>query len=89
MNRYTIGNYTRISKAAARKMYYNGEDIVLCACKMRPGAPWYPEAIINKNMDIAPFNEFQKVVNNFEWYNCSTETGRYTAYYKIEKAATT
>lgn len=69
-------HYTRISKAAARKAYAAGETVYFCPVKLNPESPWgllwYP-----CNNDIP----FEKIVNEFEWYNCTAETGRYAAFY--------
>ena len=84
MNRYIISdnvkkvNYERITKAAARKLFNNGDNVYICACNMRPGWPWFPEARINNNNE----SNFEKVVNTFTFYNCiNNETGKYASYY--------
>ena len=67
--------YKRVSKPMARKAYDTGKDVVICACKLRPGKPWYPEAIIN-NLSKNSFNS-----SEYEWYNCNAEAGYYAAFY--------
>ena len=69
--------YKRVSKPMARKAYDTGKDVVICACKLRPGKPWYPEAIIN-NLSK---NSFNSSVNEYEWNNCNAEAGYYAAFY--------
>lgn len=76
--------YTRISKALAR-VYYNeskpGEaKFCLCPCKLRPGYPWSPHMKAYKKDE----QDFDKLVSNFEWYNCSYEAGYYAAFYRVE-----
>lgn len=83
MNKYTIDGYTRISKARARKMFNNSETVYFCACNLKPGYPWYPEAAIKKEYT---FNTFENAVNCFEFYNCvNSETGKYAAFYTREE----
>ena len=83
MRQYSIGGYTRISKAAARRAFNSGETVCFCACNMRPGAPWYPETAA----DNSDGGSFAAVVGWAEHYNCTcAETGRYLAYYRAEAA---
>jgi len=79
---YTDGGktYTRVSKARARAAYNAGLELVLCPVNLRPGAPWYPE--IRTTKDRCENEEFERVLNAFEFYNIrDTETGYYTAFY--------
>lgn len=95
MNAFSTARLTRITKAAARKLWGKA-DISLCPCKLRPDGVWRPNidifaAEINENKEI--WGEAQKYswdfdarVQNFEWYNCQmNETGYYTAFYLIKK----
>jgi hypothetical protein len=80
MNKFTIGNLTRVSKGIARKLWGQNKILSLCPVKLRPDGPWRP------NIDVFPEEqkekEFDKFVNEFEWYNCQlNETGYYTAFY--------
>ena len=91
MTEYTFTSqghtFTRVSKTAAKKAYMNGVTIALCPCKLRPGTPWHPECILRKtpgNDTTETENELNSLLNQFEFYNCTNETGRYTAFY-IEK----
>ena len=89
MTEYTFTSqghtFTRVSKTAAKKAFINGFTIALCPCKLRPGTPWYPECIVNRETlgeDPADAeNEFNRLLNRFEFYNCTNETGRYTAFF--------
>lgn len=71
--------YVRVSKTTARKAYDAGKTVVLCPCKLRPGAPWHPEIPIRHSAEDP--ETFEQRVNNFEYYNLSAETGRYTLYF--------
>jgi hypothetical protein len=77
---YSDGGFTfkRVNKATARRAYNNGLRVVMCPCNLRPGAPWYPETIVNGKSDAT----FETTLNAFEFYNIrGRETGRYTAFY--------
>ena len=81
--KFTDGNGTnwkRVRKDVARKVFDSGDDLVLCACNMRPFGPWHPECKVNNKS--AYREDFDLLVNDFEYYNCTcNETGRYTSYY--------
>lgn len=68
----------RINKTAARKLYNEKKEFWITACNMRPeygiliGSVSF-EHLINIRFDI--------MVNNFAYYNCDNERGRYPAYY--------
>ena len=72
------GKYYRIEKRQARRFYKTPyyKYLYFAPCKMRPDAfgsgPWAPS-------DNNVF--FDKIVNEFEFYNCNFETGYYTAFY--------
>ncbi len=85
MNRYIIHDvvkktrYERITKVAARKLFNSGEKIYICACNLRPGSPWFPEIQVDNSI----CRDFEKVVNDFTFYNCiNNETGKYPSYYR-------
>jgi hypothetical protein len=82
MKQVSINGYTRITKRAALKRFNNGECIYLCPVKLRPGGPWHPEiTITNKGHFAGVTEDFNKIINQFEYYNCNVETGYYAAYY--------
>ena len=91
MNRYKFtnrrGTFTRVSKMTAKKAYINGFAIALCPCKLRPGAPWNAETIIDRETrggvtdDISAENDFENLLNSFSYYNCRSDTGKYTAFF--------
>ena len=67
----------RISKQKAKRLFETGKEIIIVACKMRIGAPWFPECSINKATNYT----FDNLINNFIYLNCSYETGYYPHYY--------
>ena len=88
MMNITTDKYRRIDKRVARRLYENGRTIRLVACKMHP-ANLYGVGIAEITLDLDKietygrdrWDDFDSVVNAFENYNCSYETGYYTAYY--------
>lgn len=80
--------YRRVDKRQARKIYDNGKEVVFCPCNLRPFGFWNPSVKILKDFEDnvilngKPSNDFDKVVNSFEYYNCiNSETGRFTSFY--------
>ena len=68
----------KITKALARKMYNNGEEIMIIPNKVRPDgmlAHWTTKPADDPNAD------FDKLCNVIFYYNCSPETGMKLAYY--------
>ena len=76
--------FVRIPKDVAKRLFENGEEIVLCPWRLRPGGSWFPEYHIARDTNG---EKFDALVNAFEYYNCvnSTETGFYSAFYVSEK----
>lgn len=69
--------YTRISKAAAKKMFESGREILLCPVHLRPGEPWHPECAIQKSE-----YDFDEYINAFKIHTANnSETGFYPAFY--------
>jgi hypothetical protein len=72
----------KITKALARKMYNNGEEVMIIPNKVRPTSVlanwWTTKPIDDPNAD------FDKLCNVIFYYNCSPETGMNLAYYAKE-----
>lgn len=69
---------TRIDRRKARKLWKEGKDFWIVACNLRPeyGMRYRKEWTSHFHGD------FDKMVNNFTYYNCiNSETGRYPAFY--------
>ncbi len=88
MNKYKFTSkgrtFTRVSKTAAKKAFINGFTIALCPSNLRPGAPWHPETITNREIIGAenPATGFDVLLSSFEYFNCTnTETGRYAEFF--------
>lgn len=91
MHKLTIGGYERVSKQKARKVFESGGAVYLAPCKARlDGMLGYPAEVKRElsSTDNRVFDEFQTVINAFEYYNCNySELGKYTAYYLKEGGA--
>lgn len=86
MRKYTFQKngftFERIDKAKARRAYNNGLTVLFCPCNLRPGSFWGLDMDMNKVNQNCAGVDFEKLVNAFEYYNCTnTETGKYTAFY--------
>ena len=71
----------KITKALAKKMYDNGEEIMVIPNRIRPNsmlASWTSKPADDNNAD------FEKLCNAVFYYNCSPETGMNLAYYAKE-----
>lgn len=81
MNRSSFTNggktWARVTKKQALAAYKSGLTVLLCPVKMRPFTPWRLETYVEKKSGC----EFSASVSGFEYYNCNSETGRYTAFY--------
>ena len=78
MNRYTVNGYARISKNQARKLWAEDRTPVFaCPCKLRPGAPWYPE--IQLPTDTG--STWERLTNAAEYYKCGSAEGNRLVYY--------
>lgn len=69
--------FERIDKKAARTAFNNGLAVLFCPVNMPPFSTWYNASAISKKDS----ESFESVLNAFEYYNCNSETGRYTAFY--------
>jgi hypothetical protein len=77
MNQISINGYKRITKRAAERLYKIGQPVLFCPVKLIPGGPWGDGCIVTKKDG----RTFKQELNAFEYYNCSNETGNYTAFY--------
>lgn len=71
----------QITKGLARKMYNEGEEIMIIPNRVRPNgvlATWTTKPADDPNAD------FDKLCNAIFYYNCSPETGMKLAFYAKE-----
>lgn len=71
----------KITKALAKKMYDNGEEILILPNKMKVTSTM---AVWVTKPQEAEADAFEKLCNVFFYYNCSPETGMNLAYYAKE-----
>lgn len=80
-----FGKYSRVDKRVARKLYNEGKDVLFVPCNMRPDNSWGLGILENcENCGNVGWT-FDELVENYIWYNCNAETGRYVAFYKIRE----
>ena len=69
----------KIRKNTARKLFNNGHELIIIPCKCAPGRVWLTGfKICKNNLENA---DFDRLINEFEYYNCNSELGRYTHFY--------
>lgn len=83
MRDLSIGKYTRIRKDVARRLFKEGKTIYLTPSNIIPidSGPWikpYP-------IDNRAGQDFDSIVNNFEYYNSCYELGYYTNFWINEE----
>ena len=64
------------SKTQARKLHNQGITLILCPNKCYPHDQ--PNSI---KAELQSTDDFDKFLNEFEYYNCNNETGKYTHFY--------
>lgn len=69
----------QVQKRTARKLFNAGEKIYLQTSNMAPFNIWADCMEVQKDEDV---QNFDTLVNSYEYYNCSNQTGRYTHFYK-------
>lgn len=70
--------YKKVSKRTAEKLFDLGVSIHLFPSKLRPFSEWTLEGfVIDNDNDL----EFEKILNQFSYYNGNTETGKGICYY--------
>ena len=71
----------KITKALAKKMYDNGEEIAVVPSRINPKSPLF--GWITKPTED-PDASFEKLCNAVFYYNCSPKTGMSLVYYAKE-----
>ena len=79
MKDLTIGKYTRVRKDVARRLFNNGRIIYLTPSKVvaTDSGAWIKPYPINNRAG----EDFDDVVNRFEFYNCCWELGYYASFW--------
>ena len=69
----------KIRKNTARKLFNEGHELIIIPCNCSPNGFWVKGFRICKtNLENS---DFDRLINEFEYYNCNSELGRYTHYY--------
>ena len=75
-----MNKFTEINKRTARETYQEGKTVRLMASKLNPHSYWGEPLPINKKCG----KEFEKLCNEFSYYNCTKETGKSIKFYVLE-----
>lgn len=90
---YNGNEYTQVQKRTAEKLYNEGKTISLIPCNANPNGMFYGlfdvniSAMDEIDVDISKRSGqslFQKMLCNFEYYNCNVGLGRYAHFYIIK-----
>ena len=73
--------FAEITKQQAREMYNEGNIVRLMASKLNPHSYWGEPLPVNKDCG----KEFDKLCNEFMYYNCTKETGKKIKFYVTEE----
>ena len=80
------------SITTAKKLFEAGHKIRIVPNKINPNNMWglcvdikkIDSVPIEAIYDINYYNDFNRIVNDFRYYNCSNETGLYCSFYLLE-----
>lgn len=79
-------SYKRITKPIARKFYNNGYTVLILPCKCGlENQMWVQPFHANIKDSTEDANKFDRLVREFEHYNCNAELGYYAHYYVSEE----
>ena len=74
--------FIRIDKKRAKRAYNNGLTVIFAPVNLHPFNNYFNLTMdINKNNINCDNQPFETIVNAYEMYNCTNETGKYTAFY--------
>lgn len=79
MQKFETNDFVKINKTKARKLFNEGKEIHLLPCKARFGGMWLGEGAVISNKILT--SAFDTIVNEYIYYNCNNELGKYPAYY--------
>ena len=80
------------SITTAKKLFEVGHKIRIVPNKINPNNMWGLCADIKK-IDYVPiesiyninyYNDFNRIINDFSYYNCNNETGLYCSFYLLD-----
>jgi hypothetical protein len=87
MRNLVTRKYTRVRKNVARKLFNEGRIIYLTPSNIvaTDSSPWIKPYPINNRAG----DNFDDIVNRYEFYNCNYELGYYTNFWISEEKETT
>ena len=71
--------YTRVTKKVARRFWNSGASVTFIPVGMKP----FGMFTHRMTSSAAEGEDFDAVVKNYEYYNCSESYRRYTAFYVV------
>ena len=75
----------RISKQAAKIMWENNHNFIIVPCKLSPAGLVAMDTRCDLyEIDFEKRRPFEQFINEFSFYNCNRDTGRYPAFYVEE-----
>jgi hypothetical protein len=81
MKHYNFDSVQRITKRKAEQLYNYGFDVLFIPCNLNPENNFYNLGIWENVNLSGQYDNFEKLVNAFTYYNCNSETGKYIAFY--------
>lgn len=75
--------YERVTKAVAKRTYDAGQSIWLVPSHVAFSFhnQWVVPCEISVRNDTQDSTDFDRTVNNYEYYNCCSELGTYTRFF--------
>lgn len=71
----------QIAKQRARRLYEQGKTIYLQSCNMRFNTMWQSACPMSKESCQWGEHTFDSLVNEYIYYNCDQERGKYPNYF--------
>lgn len=71
----------QIAKQRARRLYEQGKTIYQQSCNMRFNNMWQSACSISKSTEEREEQDFDKTVNEYTYYNCDHERGKYPNFF--------
>ena len=74
--------WKQVQKRTAEKLFNKGEILVFCPCNFVPFGIYDVSSLVEPKRYLHNGYNFESAVNSFEYYNCGSEQGHYTTFYK-------
>ena len=75
---YNSKNLVKVNKQKANRLFNEGKYIYILPCKANPNSSWISPMCFKKSQDS---NNFLNIVNQYEYYNCNSQLGKYSAFF--------